>query len=296
MTANDWAVALGYFDGVHIGHRQLIKRLVEQSRLMGLNTMVYTFRRHPLSVINPDNPVPLIYPPETRYRLIKQLGVDKVIMAPFNIRISKMAPEDFLEEVLFENYSIRYVAVGFNFRFGYRGAGDVDLLNKTGVKNNIKVDVIKPVDLDGEVVSSSYIRKLLEAGDIEKANRCLGSYYSVSGRVIKGMGRGNGMGIPTANIRLPREVLYPASGVYITNTIYQNKKYKSITNVGTKPTFPEGRIGIETYIDGISRNLYNQLIHLEFYKKIREEKKFKNIGELKNQIELDIKYLENYFY
>jgi riboflavin kinase/FMN adenylyltransferase len=296
MTANGWAIALGYFDGVHIGHRQLIKKLCDQGRLLGLKTMVYTFDRHPLNVINPDNPIPLIYTSETKYKMLQELGVDKVVMAPFNIRVSRMAPEEFLEEALLQKYDIGYVVVGFNFRFGYRGAGDVNLLKRAGEQKGIRVDVISPVELNGEVVSSSFIRDLIRNGDIEKANSLLGSKYTVSGRVIRGKGRGNGMGIPTANIKLPQDVLYPARGVYITNTVYQNRRFSSITNVGTNPTFSDGQMGIETYINGLNSSLYNSLIYLEFFKKIRDEKKFENKKELRKQIELDIKYLENYCY
>ncbi len=296
MNSTNWGIALGYFDGVHIGHRQLINRLCRQSSELDLKTMVFTFDRHPQNVISPQNIVPLIYSPEDKYRLLCDLDVDRVEMIPFDIQTSKMQPQDFFEKVLIEKYNVKYVVVGFNFKFGHRGKGDVDLLKLLGEKNGVRVDVVKPVSLDGQLVSSSYIRELLRDGNIKIANSCLGRNYTVSGKVIKGKGRGNRMGIPTANIRLPEEVLYPAKGVYITNTIYQGKRYPSITNVGVNPTFPDGLLGIETYIDGLHTDLYGCFIQVEFFDRIREEKKFNSKEELFKQIELDIKYLENYFY
>jgi riboflavin kinase/FMN adenylyltransferase len=185
--------------------------------------------------------------------------------------------------------------VGFNFRFGKGGKGDAALLQSLAEKAGAKIDVVEPVMLKGQLISSSYIRQLLVAGDIKKANYCLGSRYFVSGIVEKGKGRGNGMGIPTANIRLPEGVLYPAKGVYATNTLSEGKRFRSVTNVGINPTFSGGRLGIETHVCGLERDLYGCFIRVEFFDKMREEKQFKNREELRKQIELDIKNLENYF-
>ena len=213
MNLAGWGIALGYFDGVHIGHRKLIERLCRQSKLTGIRTMVYTFENHPQNVLNPGNPVPLIYSPEEKYKILCGLGVDRVEMAAFDVEVARMSPQSFFEEVLIKKYNMKYGVVGFNFRFGKGGKGDAEMLQYLAAKRKVQIDVVEPVMLEGQLISSSYIRQLLAAGDIKKANYCLGKRYAVSGRVEKGRGRGNGMGIPTANIRLPEGVLYPARGV-----------------------------------------------------------------------------------
>jgi riboflavin kinase/FMN adenylyltransferase len=294
MNSTDWGIALGYFDGVHIGHRRLLEKLCKQSSIMGLKTMVYTFNQHPQNVIRPDKPIPLIYPPEEKLRILEGLGVDRVEMAAFDRDISRMMPEEFFQEVLVKKYNMKYGVVGFNYRFGRDGRGDVQLLGRLAAQEGIRIDVVRPVKLEGELVSSSHIRKLLSEGDIKRANSCLGRNYTASGRVIKGKGRGNGMGIPTANIRLPEGVMYPARGVYATNTLFEGERYKSITNVGINPTFDNGMTGIETYICGLNRDLYGSFIKVEFFDRIREERKFSSREELRKQIEFDIKNLENY--
>jgi riboflavin kinase/FMN adenylyltransferase len=295
MNSTGWGIALGYFDGVHIGHRKLIEELLRQSGKIGLKTMVYTFDRHPQNVIRPDQSIPLIYPPEERYKILRDLGVDSVEMTAFDKCIANMTPEQFFEDVLVKKYNMKYGVVGFNYRFGREGKGDVRLLGGLATERGIRIDVVKPVKLDGQLVSSSYIRRLLKEGDIKRANDCLGSNYTVSGRVVKGKGRGNGMGIPTANIRLPEGVMYPARGVYATNTLFEGKRYISITNVGINPTFNNDRTVTETYILGLNEDLYNRCIAVEFFDRIREEKKFAGREELRKQIELDIRKLENYF-
>jgi riboflavin kinase/FMN adenylyltransferase len=295
MNATGWGIALGYFDGVHIGHRKLIERLCLKSSGMGLGTMVYTFDNHPQNVVRPEEPIPLIYPPEDKFRILCGLGVDRVEMASFNINVSRMSPQGFFEEVLLKKHNIKYGVVGFNFRFGKGGKGDVSLLRSLAGEYGVIIDVVEPVMLGDKLVSSSYIRQLLLEGDIKRANACLGKKYTISGRVIKGKGRGNSMGIPTANLRLPEGVLYPARGVYATNTLLKGRRYKSITNVGVNPTFADGGKGVETYICGINDILYDSFIEVEFFDRIREEKKFTDREELRKQIELDIKNLENYF-
>ncbi|MDD2573150.1 MAG: bifunctional riboflavin kinase/FAD synthetase [Bacillota bacterium] len=295
MNSTGWGIVLGYFDGVHIGHRRLIEELCRQSSKMGLKTMVYTFDRHPQNVIRPDLYIPLIYSPEEKYKILCGLGVDRVEMTAFHRGISQMTPRQFFEDILVKGYNMKYGVVGFNYRFGRGGRGNVRLLNEFAAEKGIRIDVLKPVKLEGHLVSSSYIRRLLREGDIKRANGCLGRNYTVSGRVIKGKGRGNGMGIPTANIRLPEGILYPAMGVYATNTYTGGKRYKSITNVGVNPTFNNDRTSIETYICGLKKDLYDSYIEVEFFERIREEKKFACKEELIKQIELDIKNLEDYF-
>lgn len=295
MNSTGWGITLGYFDGVHIGHRKLINRLREQSNELGLRTMILTFEQHPQRVIRPEcSPVPLIYTPREKYEILCSLGVDRVEMIAFNQSLSRMTPEQFFENLLLK-YDLKYGVVGFNYKFGLGGEGDAPLLKKYAANKGINVDVVKPVMLGNQLVSSSYIRRLLQEGNIKKANLCLGMNYRISGKIIEGKGRGVGLGAPTANINPPEGVLCPARGVYATNTDIRGEKYKSITNIGLNPTFSDETLSIETHICGLKGDLYDLYMTIEFIERIRDERKFCSREELKKQIQLDIKGLERPF-
>jgi riboflavin kinase/FMN adenylyltransferase len=242
------------------------------------------------------NKLPLIYPAGVKKRIIEGLGIDRVEMVDFTLELSRMEPEQFLRDMLLRRFDVKYIVVGFNYRFGYRGSGDTDFLKGFGERAGVNVEVVDPVYVDGEIVSSSLIRTLLSTGDIKRANRCLGDNYRIIGEVVKGDGRGKEMGFPTANMMLPDGILYPARGVYISNTVYNNVNHSSITNVGIKPTFSGNKMVIETHLAGFKCDLYGKSIAVEFIDRIRNEKKFQSKEELMKQIELDLKYMENYLY
>lgn len=296
MGTGYWGVALGNFDGVHIGHRVLLDRLLEKGKDSGLSTLVFTFKQHPQNVLLTRNKIPLIYPPEKKKDIILKLGIDMVEMVDFTQKFAMLEPEEFFEKFLLNRYNIKYVVVGFNYRFGRGGKGNVSLLKQIGDRYGFEVQVVDPVITNGEVVSSSLIRKLISIGDIKSANRLLGRKYTVNGKVVKGKGRGKEMGFPTANIELPPGILYPSRGVYITITNLENASMISLTNVGINPTFSGNKLVIETYIPGFKGNLYDKYIEVEFLERIRDEKKFENKEELVKQIEMDLKYMENYVY
>jgi len=280
MSVNSWGVALGNFDGVHLGHRALLARLLEKEEDLTIKTMVFTFRQHPQNVLIAGNKVPFIYPPEKKKSVIEDLGIDRVEMVDFTPEFSKMEPERFFKEFLLNCYNIKYLVVGFNYRFGKGGKGDTELLKKIGKDNGFQVDVVVPVRIDGKIISSSLIRNLLSFGNIKTANKCLGRNYSIKCKVLKGHGRGRKIGFPTANICMPEGVLYPAIGVYITITRCKGIKYHSITNVGMNPTFMGNKLVIETYIPGFDSNIYSEEIEVEFLERIRKEKKFENKEDL----------------
>lgn len=296
MGTGYWGVALGNFDGVHIGHRVLLDRLLEKGKDSGLSTLVFTFKQHPQNVLLTRNKIPLIYPPEKKKDIILKLGIDMVEMVDFTQKFAMLEPEEFFEKFLLNRYNIKYVVVGFNYRFGRGGKGNVSLLKQIGDRYGFEVQVVDPVITNGEVVSSSLIRKLISIGDIKSANRLLGRKYTVNGKVVKGKGRGKEMGFPTANIELPPGILYPSRGVYITITNLENASMISLTNVGINPTFSGNKLVIETYIPGFKGNLYDKYIEVEFLERIRDEKKFESKEELVKQIEMDLKYMENYVY
>ncbi len=295
MDGNRWGVALGNFDGVHLGHRALLKKLLNRKNAFGTRTMAFTFRQHPQNVLLTGNKIPLIYPPEKKKGIIQRIGIDKVEMIDFTIEFSNMEPEDFFEKYILSRYSIEYVVVGFNYRFGKGGRGDPALIKRLGEKKGFDVEIVEPVILNGNIISSSLIRKLLSTGNINDANRCLGENFSVKGRVMKGNGRGRTMGFPTANISLPEGILYPCRGVYVTITCIEGKRHPSITNVGINPTFSGNKLLIETYIEGIDETLYDKEIEVEFVSRIRNERKFEDREELIRQLEIDLTYMNKYF-
>ncbi|MBA1333910.1 MAG: FMN adenylyltransferase / Riboflavin kinase [Firmicutes bacterium] len=289
-------VALGNFDGVHLGHRTLLERLKEKSKELNCSSMVFTFKQHPQNVLNKNSKLPLIYPADIKREIIEGIGIDFIEMCDFTKDLSIMEPEKFLREVLLKRFPIKYIVVGFNYRFGHNGRGDIEFLTGFGQREGIPVEVVDPVCVDGEVVSSSLIRKLLLSGDIKRANRYLGGNFFIRGEVKRGDGRGKGMGFPTANIDLSQDLLLPAKGVYITHTNCRGASFPSITNVGIKPTFSGNKMVIETNIRGLNEEIYNEVIQIEFIDRIRDEKKFENKEELKKQLELDLEYMENYLY
>lgn len=289
-------VALGNFDGVHLGHRTLLERLKEKSKELNCCPVVFTFKQHPQNVLNKDSRLPLIYPADIKREIIGGIGIEIVEMFEFTKDLSRMEPEKFLMEILLKRFSVKYIIVGFNYRFGRNGAGDAKYLAGFGQREGITVEAVDPVCVDGEVVSSSLIRKLLISGDIKRANRYLGGNFFIRGEVKKGDGRGKGLGFPTANIDLPQDLLLPAKGVYITHTICRGAAFPSITNVGINPTFSGNKMTVETNVRGLNEAIYGEVIQIEFLDRIRDEKKFANKEELKKQLELDLEYMENYMY
>ena len=291
-------VGLGNFDGLHIGHMELIDTLVSECKRLNLQSVVYTFDNHPDDVIKGAR-TSIILPKEQKMAMLESRNVDVLCFEKFDENYCHISAEEFVEEILVKKLKAKLVVVGFNYRFGYMGKGDTKLLKDMGKEFDFEVLVIDPIEVNDEVVSSTAIRENIVKGDIEKVNSFLGRHYSVEGVVVKGKMLGQRELFRTANIRVDNteeNVLYPAFGVYVTRTIVDDRVYNSITNIGMNPTIGDEKdVVVETHIFNFGNEIYGDKIVVEFYNRIRPEIKFSNVEELKSQIEMDIDYTDIYF-
>lgn len=284
---NKTIIALGGFDGLHLGHRALIDRAITMAKKQKCESMVLTFKNHPLTVINKELAPKLLMSNHDKLSLFKHYGLDIVNMVNFDRDFMKLSPEAFVE-ALVQNYNAAGVVVGFNHRFGYKNLGDTDLLKSMSKKLNFELHVVPPVKYKGEVVSSSKIRNLLiEEGDIEKANKMLTRHYSFEGTVVMGKQLGRTLGFPTINLDYSSTIVLPRGGVYFTLVEHEGHKYKGITNIGYNPTVEDDKLSVETHIVDFNKELYDENIRLSFIKRIRDEKKFNSLTELSEQLKKD---------
>lgn len=281
-------ITLGNFDGLHLGHQELIKMVIRRAEERGAVSLVVTFRPHPLKILAPEKCPPLISIYEEKIRLFEKLGIDVLVKIPFTVDFSAMAPEDFVKDILCGLLGAKEIFVGYNYRFGRGREGNVQTLKKLGEKFGFTVREVEQVSVGGEVISSSKIRRLLKDGEVEHASRLLGRTYAITGIVVRGDGRGKGLGFPTANI-IPKHTIIPANGVYAARLYVRDKLYDGIANIGMRPTFDKEGLTIEVHVFDFSEDIYSEEVSLYFVKKIREEKKFKNADELIRRIAADIK-------
>ncbi len=288
--AKPLGVGLGNFDGLHIGHIALINALINECKINDLDSMVYTFAKHPENILKKELVTPLLITVEKKAELLNSLPLDYLFYEDFDESFSKMQPEDFVKDILVNNFNIKLAMAGFDYTFGYKGRGNADLLKKLGEKYNFRVIIIPPIKINDEIISSTLIRKYLSKGDMEKTFFLLGRHYSITGVVKSGHRIGSRLGFPTANINPEDYLILPASGVYVTKTSIDGKLYKSITNIGIAPTIKNEntKVNIETHILDFNKNIYEENIEVFFIKKIRDEKKFNSKEELIQQIKSDI--------
>lgn len=293
IIKNKTCIALGSFDGLHLGHMGLINRTLELSKDSKIKSMIYTFKNHPLSVIDKDKVPKLLMDNETKLNLLDKLGIDIVNLAEFNYDYMKIPPEDFILN-LHRCYNFVGLVVGYNFRFGYKNGGGIELLKSYSKKLRFNIEVINSVTYHNDIVSSSRIRNLIKSGYVEKANKMLLSPFMLSGKVIKGRQLGRMIGFPTANLEYNDNYIMPAVGVYFTLVEFKNKKYKGITSVGFNPTVQkeEDNITIETNILDFNKNIYGENIKLYFIQRIRDEIKFHSMQALAHQLNQDKKFAE----
>ncbi len=289
-------VGLGTFDGLHIGHMALINTLVSESKLLGLKSVVYTFLKHPSNVIKEKPFTSLITSPDKKIELLSETNVDYLYFEEFNANFRKLSSEGFVKNILVDKLLIKLAVVGFNYRFGHKGQGDVNELKRFGQKYGFEVIVIPEIRIDNESISSTIIREHIKKGNLDKVFKLLGRHYSINGRVTSGKKIGNTLGYPTANIEPADYLALPPFGVYITCTLIQGKKHYSVTNIGLNPTIGSlKRPIIETHILNLNQNLYNEKIEVYFISKLREERIFNNKNELAVQICSDVKSAKDYF-
>ncbi|MFO7295172.1 MAG: bifunctional riboflavin kinase/FAD synthetase [Caldicoprobacter sp.] len=291
-------LALGTFDGIHKGHQALIRRLIELKRRYGYTTMVYTFKRHPLGCLPPYKAPPQIMNLNKKILEFHRMGIDILVLNDFNEDFARTAPREFIQQHLLEKYDVRFIVVGYNYRFGHNGSGDTQLLMQMGKEMGFKVVVVPPVKVGGKVVSSSLIRETIQQGDVAGAWRYLGRPYSINGRIVRGAGRGKNLGYPTANLDIGhKHIVIPRFGVYLTRCNLEGQWFWGVTNVGQNPTFEQSGLHIESFfLDYRGGELYGKRARLYFLKYIREEKRFPSQEELIRQMERDISVAKNLIY
>jgi len=275
------SVAFGVFDGVHLGHKKIIERMMDTQNT---KKTVLTFYNHPEDIINKNKGIKYITTRRQKEEILKNMGVEMIVYIHFTQEVKNTTADDFIKKYMLDKFDLKKVTVGFNNRFGKDGKGSGQLLGQMGLAYDYDVEIVDKVCMGNEIISSTTIRKALAEGDIEKANTMLGRAFYVISTVINGKRLGRKLGFPTANLRMPDDLMMPQNGVYLTKTIVQDSEYYSITNVGQNPTFKNHPYRIETFIIDFDENIYDKEIKVCFLKKIRDEKKFENLDELKKQI------------
>ena len=289
-------VGLGNFDGLHIGHMAIINTLINESKINGLDSMLYTFMKHPENILRKKLFTPLLTTVNKKIQLLNTTSLDYLFFDEFDEKYSRMKPEGFVKEVLLAKLKAKLVVAGFNYRFGYNGQGDSVLLKELGKKYNFKVIIVPPIQIENTTVSSTIIRENVAKGDMEMVFKLLGRHYSITGDVRNGHKRGTKLGFPTANIHPEAYLILPRKGVYVTKTLLDGKYYEGITNVGLNPTFSENaNITVETHLLDFDKDIYDENIEVFFLSKLRNEKKFKSKEELTDQVGRDIMSAREYF-
>ena len=282
-------IALGFFDGVHLGHGALLRRAVEEAKKRGCESAVFTFDRPPKEVIT-GVPCPLINSPEDRAALVKRLyGIDEMLMVPFDDEMRTTPWDRFVTDILVGRYGAVHLVAGHDHHFGHRNQGSPELLREKCAELGLGCDIIPAVTIGGITVSSTHIRKLLEEGDVETARAFLGHPHVLTQTVGHGRQLGRTIGIPTVNLVAPPHVLLPRRGVYAAKiTLPDGRAFGGVTNVGVRPTVNNGQdVTVEPWILDFDGDLYGQAIRVEFYRRLRDERKFDSLAALRSQIETD---------
>ena len=282
-------IALGFFDGVHLGHGALLRRAAEEAKKRGCESAVFTFDRPPKEVIT-GVPCPLINSPEDRAELVKRLyGIDEMLMVPFDDEMRTTPWDRFVTDILVGRYGAVHLVAGHDHHFGHKNQGSPELLREKCAELGLGCDIIPAVTIGGVTVSSTHIRKLLEEGDVETARAFLGHPHVLTQTVGHGRQLGRTIGIPTANLVAPPHVLLPRRGVYAAKiTLPDGRAFGGVTNVGVRPTVNNGQdVTVEPWILDFDGDLYGQAIRVEFYRRLRDERKFDSLAALKSQIETD---------
>ncbi len=294
-NGEEMVLALGFFDGVHLGHRALLQKTKELGRQFGCKTGVMTFKEHPLELIFPNYTPWLITSNVQKEAMIQDDGIDFVFLNPFTEKLMKLTPEKFITDYLLKKYKVKVIVVGFNYNFGYKGAGTTATLVELGKKYGFAVEILPPFIINTHSISSTFIRELISCGQVDEVKTFLGRNYALSGVVVQGKGLGHQYGIPTANIKLDKKLILPNTGVYYTHVHYQGQCLHGLTNLGFNPTFEKHPFSIETYIYDFDADIYDHEITIEFIKKIRDEIKFDSIDDLISQIRMDIDLIRKDF-
>jgi riboflavin kinase/FMN adenylyltransferase len=288
-------LTLGVFDGLHLGHQLIIRTVVERAREAGAIPTVITFDPHPRAVLHPESAPPLLQTLDQKVEGFGVLGIEQTIVIRFDERFSQTRAEDFLRDVVKDRLHAREIYLGRGFAFGHNREGNIELLRRVSQDLGFFADEVPEVQFRDQRVSSSKVRGLLAEGKVNLARRLLARPYGVEGRVERGAERGSGLGFPTANLH-PRNRVIPRNGVYVTGTLIDGQWRRSVTNVGVRPTFgADAEPSVETFVMDWAGDLYGDVVRVRFLHRLRDERKFGSIEELKMQIENDVKRAQSYF-
>jgi len=294
-------ITLGNFDGVHLGHQEIFKRVKERASKIHGEGVVITFEPHPLKVLAPAKFLPLLTPFRKKMMLIEESGIETVLCIEFSLAFSEISSSEFVESILVRKVNVKQVIIGYNYHFGKGQRGDAQTLKDAGKAFDFKVEVVEPLKVDQTIVSSSKIRDLIQGGEVEVASRLLGRYYPIIGKVVEGAKRGKTLGFPTANLEIGDE-LYPKTGVYAVEVVWHQQQFNGLANVGLNPTFSpqmgkrEEKFSLEVHILNFNQEIYGEEIEVRFKKRIRDELRFGSPSLLIEQIKKDIRYAnENIF-
>jgi riboflavin kinase / FMN adenylyltransferase len=281
-------ITIGNFDGVHLGHQTLFRRLRERAQALQAPSVVLTFDPHPIKVMAPERQLPLLTTTSQKIKLLSTLGLDAVIVHPFTRDFAALPAREFVEEYLCRRLGVQEVVVGHDYSFGRNREGKISLLREMGLQKGFPVHVVDAIQINSTVVSSTLIRRLIQEGQVEKAEQLLGHPYEVTGVVVHGHGRGARLlGIATANLR-PDNDLLPAPGIYAVRAKHLGKSYSAVANLGTCPTFEANEVSLEVHLMDFHEDIYDSHLDVEFVQRLRSECRFPDLPALVKQIEADI--------
>lgn len=287
-------IALGNFDGVHTGHQKLIKQAIKRAKEKNIKASILIFRENTEKTINGENSnKKLLTSNPYKYEILQSLGIDLIYEIEFDEAFMKLDPLVFLNDFLYKNLKVMGIVVGYDYRFGYKAKGDLESLKSFAHEKNISLDIIEAYKKNGKIVSSTLIRSLVENGSVEEAGDLLGRPFAIIGKVSHGKNLGKKMGFPTANIIPKKQYILPKYGVYDTDVIIDNKRYKAATSVGNNPTFKNEGVKIEANILDFNQDIYGKVIRVDFIKRLRDMLIFDNVEELFEQIKKDVDIIRN---
>ncbi|MEW5768697.1 MAG: bifunctional riboflavin kinase/FAD synthetase [bacterium] len=287
-------MSMGAFDGLHLGHQSIIKRVVESARQIKGLSLIMTFDPHPLQIVKPEACPPLLTSTTEKERLLSSLGVDVFLIMNFDSTLAQLEPKEFFQDIILKKLKLAGICVGHNHAFGFKRRGDIELLREIGEKNGFWVEVIEPMKINGVAVSSTLIRTLISEGKTEEASAYLGHWPSVEGQVVPGLGRGKmELGYPTANLLTDERILLPSDGVYAVKVEIERITYSGMAYLGNRPTFQEKEYSLEVYLFDFEGDLYGQSLRVRFGPRLRSDMTFRDSTQLKRQLERDEEIARN---
>jgi len=281
-------LTLGNFDGVHVGHQEIVGRAVREARNVGGQAIALTFEPHPIAVLAPERAPPILQSLHDRLALLRDLGLGVTVLERFTRRFAALSPDAFVEDFLLRHLELLHVVVGYNVTFGRNRAGSVETLRELGARRGFAVDVVGPVSVDGEDVSSTRLRTLLLAGDVARARRLLGRPHALRGRVVAGDRRGRTLGFPTANLHLRSHLVLPADGVYAVRANVDGRRRDGVLNIGVRPTFAGRRRTVEVHLLDFTGDVYGAWLVVELVERLRGEVAFAGPDALRAAIAADV--------